>query len=364
MKDMFAQSVRETVSRLLYAGVVVFLGSTSAYAWAPGCGPAAVADSSKAGSVARCEPNSPPAQPLAEKTPFSVGLASLSVENSLVLMVGLEKGEFAAENLDLQLNVMPTPDATQLVAQGKLDAGFSAPDASFYNAASQDYNIRWVAGNFAAPEKSGAGLYARKGTSLNDLKGEVIGSIVGPGSTVTLFIHNALLEAGSSLKDVNLQRFETASLITALDNGGAKAVWLTDPAWAKLSKNPDYVQLAHSTPHRPFGGLLFGPNVLGGDKRAAGEAFVRAYIRTINTYFRGDYKSDPAMNAYFANVLKIPVETFQLASASTWDWEIRSGTTQALQEAMHIGKALRYEGILPEEKLIDPSFYASAVGSP
>lgn len=351
----------------LYLGgaLALALWAMPAAAWVEGCGPQSQTDTSQPSlQVARCDAGSPPPLPLAAVEPFSVGITSMGVENALVIAVGLDKGEFAAENLDVQMQVMPTPDATQLVAQGQLDAGFSAPDASFHNAAGQDYTIRWVAGNFQAREDGRAGLWAKAGTTHADLRGEIIGSVVGPGSTVTYFIDKALRDSGMTLADVVLQRFETAALITALDNGGAKAVWLTDPAWAQLADNPNYVQLARQPAGQVFGGLLVGPNVLEGDKRAAGEAFLRAYLRTINTYFADDYKKDPEMNAYFAGVLGVPVANFTAVPAALWGWEIRQGTTDVLQAAMHVGGALRYTGILPEDRLVDRSLVASVLGAP
>ena len=101
---------------------------------APGCGPEAATDPKPLEhKAARCAPNSPPPVPLAAKT--TIRMATLpTIENFAPFAIGLAKGEFLKENIELEVVNVPVSDAIQLMANEKLDAIYSAPTAGFYNA--------------------------------------------------------------------------------------------------------------------------------------------------------------------------------------------------------------------------------------
>lgn len=357
-------SLTAMMAALVTGGAMTFAWAGPSQAFVAGCSETSITDVTQiAHTPARCEPGFPAPVPLAARETIRLGSSTTSLEFMAVVMVGIDKGEFAAENLDIVLEIAPSPSGTQLTAQGQLDISLTAPDGAFYNAVAQGYNLKWVLGNFSARAGGGAGLWAQAGTTLDDLRDETIGTMVGPGSTVVYFIGKALEDAGGpTLADVHVTRFDASTLVQLLEGGGVKAVWLLDPAWVPLVDNPDFVKLAEQPLHQAFGGAIYGPNLLE-DRREAGVAFARAYLRTINTYFRDDYKADPAFTAYLAGVLGQPVETLQTALSSVWDWEMRATTTDDLQAAMHTGGALTYEGIMPAADLIDRSFYLTAIGA-
>lgn len=356
---------RKLCSYLASGCVATTLFMVPAHAFVEGCSEASVTDVSVVEHVpARCNAGYPAAVPLPEKQTITVGTSTTSLEFVAVLMVGLDKGEFAKENLDVKVEIAPSPNGTQLTAQRKLDISLTAPDGAFYNAVAQGYNLKWALGNFSARPGGGAGLWAKAGTTVQDLKGEVIGTMVGPGSTVVHFISKALGASDNAvkLKDVQITRFDASSLVQLMQNDGAKAVWLLDPAWVPLKGDAAYVQLGEQPANEAFGGAIFGPTILE-DNPEAGVAFSRAYIRTINTYFRDDYKSDPQFLEYLAKILKQPVDTLKLAPSAVWDWEMRESTTTDLQTAMQTGGALTYPELMPVEKLVDRSFYLRALGA-
>lgn len=353
-----------SLSTILAACSFSFIGSSPVLAFVEGCSEASVTPVTQIEhKPARCEPGYPAPVPLAKRDVVRIGSSTTSLEFMAVIMVGIDKGEFDKENLDIKLEIAPSPSGTQLTAQGKLDVSYTAPDGAFYNAVDQGYNLKWALGNFSVRAGGGAGLWARAGTTFEDLRGQTIGTMVGPGSTVVYFIGKALEEAGGmTLADVHVTRFDASGLVQLLEGGGAKAVWLLDPAWVKLINNPDFVKLAEQPLHQTFGGAIYGPTLLE-ERPETGVAFARAYLRTINTWFRDDYKSDPEFLKYLAGVLGQPVETLKTSLSSIWDWEMRATTTDVLQAAMHTGGALTYKGIKPAEDLIDRRFYLTAIGA-
>lgn len=121
-------------------------------------------------------------------------------------------------------------------------------------------------------------------------------------------------------------------MLTALQNGGVDSAWLLDPIWRKVDGDEKYAFLGGQPVGEPLGGVLFGPTLLNEDPDA-GVAFLRAYIRTVNTYFAGDYKSDPGFVTELTKLMKTDEATLRSTPSMRMDWEIRKGTTDRLQEA-------------------------------
>lgn len=69
-----------------------------------------------------CRPGAPPPQPLSEPRELTIATGTLSAEYVAPLQVALDKGKFKKEGLDVELKVLPTPDALPLLAKGDIDA--------------------------------------------------------------------------------------------------------------------------------------------------------------------------------------------------------------------------------------------------
>jgi NitT/TauT family transport system substrate-binding protein len=90
-------------------------------------------------------------------------------------------------------------------------------------------------------------------------------------------------------------------------------------------------------------------------------ALLRAYIRTVNTYFAADYKKNESFVTYLAKLLKTDETILRSTPSLRMDWEIRTGTTDRLQSAY------RAQGVaegdpLPESRTVTRSLYEEAVG--
>ncbi|HEX7094530.1 MAG TPA: hypothetical protein VF183_01515, partial [Acidimicrobiales bacterium] len=105
---------------------------------------------------------------------------------------------------------------------------------------------------------------------------------------------------------------------------------------------------------------LFGPSVLE-DNPAKGEAFVRALIRTINTYFPPDYHDDDAFMEEIAALLGQEKTNLLRTPSMQFDWEIRAGTSERLQQ--YFTQTGAQQGVrLPDARTTDRSFYEAAIG--
>ncbi|MBZ4015106.1 ABC transporter substrate-binding protein [Streptomyces purpurogeneiscleroticus] len=332
-----------------------------------GCGARAwtdPADLAEDRRPARCDKGAPAARPLKKKRSLTIATGTLNAEYVAPVRMALAKGEFAKEGLDVRLKVLPTPEALPLLAKGDLDVLWAAPEAAVLNGIAGGFDIRWVAGNFSPDPRSKSGLWARLGKGETarsvSLKGASLGTMIGKGSVIMYPMDRSFARHGARTDSVTFQQLGSSDVLTALTGGGVDAAWLLDPVWRTVDGNKRYAFLGGQPQGEPLGGALYGPNLLQQDPDA-GVAFLRAYIRTVNTYFRGDYKADRAFAAELARLLKVDADVLTAVPSLRMDWEIRKGTADRLQRAYRDARVT--EGPpLPESRLVDRSFYAEAVG--
>ncbi|MFJ4854466.1 ABC transporter substrate-binding protein [Streptomyces sp. NPDC088730] len=313
---------------------------------------------------ARCEKGAPAPRPLAKKRKIVLATGTLSAEYVAPLQVAVARGEFAKEGLDVQLKVLPTPDALPLLAKGDVDAQWAAPEVAVMNGINGGFDIKWVAGNFSPDPTSKSGLWVRlkDGESADhvDMAGRKLGTMIGKGSVIAYPMDTSLKKHGGGLDKISFQQLGSADVLTALQNGGVDSAWLLDPIWRKVDGDKKFAFLGGQPVGEPLGGLLFGPTLLNKDPDA-GVAFLRAYIRTVNTYFAGDYKSDPAFVSEVAELMKTDEATLRSTPSMRMDWEIRKGTTDRVQKA-YADSGVGTGSPVPEEKAVDRAMYSEAVG--
>jgi NitT/TauT family transport system substrate-binding protein len=322
------------------------------------------ADRSPTRAPARCRPGAPAPRPLPETRKLTIATGTLSAEYVAPLQVALDKGEFRKEGLDVTLKVLPTPDALPVLAKGDIDALWAAPEAAVMNGARGGFDIRWVAGNFSPDPKSKSGLWVRlkEGESADRvaMAGRKMGTMIGKGSVIAYPMERALEKHGGGLDKIQYQQLGSADVLTALQNGGVDSAWLLDPVWRRVDGEPGYTFLGGQPLGEPLGGMLYGPSLLNDDVDA-GVALLRAYIRTINTYFESDYKKDAIFVTYLAKLLKTDEAILKSTPSLRIDWEIRAGTTDRLQSAYRAQGVTEGEA-LPESKTVTRALYEEAVG--
>jgi NitT/TauT family transport system substrate-binding protein len=322
------------------------------------------ADLSPTRAPARCDTGAPAPRPLAEPRKLTIATGTLSAEYVAPLQVAVDKGEFKKEGLDVTLKVLPTPDSLPLLAKGDIDALWAAPEAAVMNGIRGGFDIRWVAANFSPDPKSKSGLWVRlkDGESAGRVKmsGRRMGTMIGKGSVIAYPMEKALEKHGGGLDEIQYQQLGSADVLTALQNGGVDSAWLLDPVWRRVDGAPGYAFLGGQPLGEPLGGMLYGPGLLDDDVDA-GVALLRAYIRTVNTYFPADYKSDATFVTYLAKLLKTDEAILRSTPSLRMDWEIRTGTTDRLQAA-YKAQGVAEGDPLPESRTVDRALYEEAVG--
>lgn len=331
-------------------------------------------DESIGRTIARCEPGYPEPQPLAERE--TIRLANrFRAEFVAPILLAEHYGLFDEENIDVEWVELSLTDAMVPLDDCSVDFAIGGTEASFHNGVAQGLDVKMVLGNYFPPDAGDTsidqtGLWVRRDVfsdpqnpDITELKGARVASAVGLGSVVIYPVAQAFDEAGFSLLDMEFEQIPSSEHFIALENDAVQAAWMLDPYWIEAAADPDnYVLLVTQTPGEPLGGVYAGPCVRNGDRMEAGQAFVRAYIRAINTYLPPDYQDAPEVMAALAEETGAPVESLLETPGLYFDWEMRATTSQNAQKYFIEFDTVEYAEVLPDEQVMDRSMYEAVVG--
>lgn len=328
--------------------------------------------------VARCEPGFPAPQPLPEMTTINVSSQTRLEFNSPLLLAD-SLGELEKENLKMNFINLRLSDAVPQLANGDIDVAVGGMEVALFNAAKAGLPVKaglathfpTHAGDYSEPQ---TGLWCRRDSfttpdepNLKEIEDLTLASTVGAGTVSFYYVTAEIRRQGVedfSLVGANIQTIPSADTITAMENEAIDCGIILDPLWTQLADNPDYFLAASQTPGEPFGIYAFGKRLLE-DNPEIGDAFTRAYIRTVNTYFTGNYHEDEEVMAEIADVTGLSLEQLTQLDAPTMDWEFRAETTTRVQEYfIDVGVITGFDEPVPESDAIDRSFYLRAVGAP
>jgi NitT/TauT family transport system substrate-binding protein len=144
-------------------------------------------------------------------------------------------------------------------------------------------------------------------------------------------------------------------------DGELAAAWVDQPASGRVADSDRFKLAATAPATEPIDGTMLSGRLLGAD-RDVGLAYARAVIRTINTYLSGDYHDDDDVMTALAGGTGAGADELVATPPLLFDWEIRSGTTERLQDAMVEIGAVGYERPLPEDDVVDRSLALDALG--
>ena len=335
-------------------------------------------------AVARCDPNTPAAKPLPKKadgTNEKVVLASnFKLEFNSPIGLGMALGEFAKENLDVDFQNIPFATSVPQLHTGQVDVAVGGFENALFGAGNNNLNVRVALGNYFPPKASDytvpqTGLWCRRDVfttptnpNFKELETKKWATSVGRGSSAMYYSVAELQKRvpGFNYKTVDVQAIPSTEILNAVKSKAVDCGILLDPIWVQVRSDPNFVQAATQTPGEPLGLMAYGKRLLQ-DRKDIGDAFARAYIRTVNTYYQGDYHKDAKVMAEIQKFTGQTPDTFnQLAALDslTMDWEIRKDTTTRIQQLfIEVGAITEFKTPVPEDKLVDRSFYERAVGA-
>lgn len=337
-------------------------------------------DGSTTRAVARCDANTPAAKPLPQKE--KVVLASaFKLEFNSPIGLAMQLGEFAKENIEIDFQNVNFATAAPQLHQGSIDVAVGGFENALFSAGNQNFNLRVVMGNYYPPKASDykvaqTGLWCRRDVfttpqnpNFKELETKKWATSVGRGSSAMYYSVAELQKRvpGFNYKTVEVQAIPSNDILNAIKAKTVDCGILLDPIWVQVKDDATFVQAATQTPGEPLGIYAFGKRLLQ-DRKDIGDAFTRAFIRTVNTYFAGDYHKDTKVMAEIQKFTGQTNEVFGPLAALdslTMDWEVREGTTTRIQQLFLDVGALPpdIKTVVPEDKLVDRSFYERAVGA-
>ena len=222
-----------------------------------------------------------------------VSLAVLKLTSSAPLFIGIEKGFFKEQGLEVEPQwfdaAHPIAVAT---ASGKVDVGATGITASLFNMAAAGQKLSIVAdkGREQKGFPSSALLVTKKmadegKTSIADLKGKRIG-ITQKGSTFHYMLGRLLESQGLTLSDVEMVPLtKVSALMAALESGQVDAVILNEPnitrvvtaGYGKIVANIGDVMEYQTS------GIFFSPEMMKDKDKAV--RFLKGYVKATRYYY-------------------------------------------------------------------------------
>lgn len=209
------------------------------------------------------------------------------------LFLAIEKGYLAEEGIDLDLQVVQsTSNAVAFLGNGQIDAAFGQLGDALLNGIHRGLEIRIVAGLSYNPDASvlapSALLVAKELWDSGavrapaDLRGRRV-ALNTTGGVVEYQINKGLERGGITVRDVELVPIPFPDMPVALRNGAVDAALMPDPFSTVAREQGIAVPLvANPAPDLLVTMLQYGPNLLGRDREAAAQAFLRALRRAGN----------------------------------------------------------------------------------
>lgn len=297
-------------------------------------------------------------QPLENPVTLTVSIATPN-ESYNALRLANYLGEFEKENITLEFVTIPSTESMPALATGTIDVAAMGMTVPFFNAVAGGADIRLVM--VGSESTTAGGVYVR--SDLADigpeaLKGKILGLSQGWGQTSAVVLEEYLNSGGIAIEDVEIATIPIEDLAISLDSGVIDYTILAPPAANLFQKNGKAKLVARFENGERTAGYAFGKRLLV-DEPEVGQAFIRALMRTTNTYLTGDYKSNPETLAALAAANGVAEADLLLTESVSFyiytQSEINSGAFEIYTKAQDLW--LR-AGLLTYEKLLTPSEYA------
>lgn len=302
-------------------------------------------------------------QPLENPVTLKVSIATTN-EGFGALKVADAAGEFAKENITIEYVSLPSTEALPALASGLVDVSAFGITVPFFNAVASGADIKMVYAG-ASNSKYG-GLYVR--SELADLgpsalKGKTIGLSQGWGAGASVVIEKYLAQGDLTLDDLEVAVIPIEDIALSLDSGVIDMAFIGPPSSLFFIKNGKAKSVAVYDETVRNLGYAFGTRLLK-EEPEIGQAFIRALMRTTETYLTGDYKANPETLALYAEALEITEEDalltesvdFQPFSQSEIDAGAFDFYTEVQDLWIRLGDLMTFDTPLKTSDYLDWSF--------
>ena len=303
-------------------------------------------------------------QPLAETAHLKVGIAA-NVEVFAPLLLANAMGEFEKENIEVEIfNTLPA-DVLLMLSTGDADAAVFAVDAGIFNAVNSGIDIRWVSGILEVPDDTNEGFIVST-ELLGDQDPAEFDFSTLAGTTIAVpraelasaQMHDlltALDKGGLTLDDVTLLPSSNPDHVTAIENGAAQAINAeVDPFASQIINDGAGVLVQPLMDDIATGGYFLSGSLVDDDPEVAA-AFMRAMVRTQQTYLQPGYHDDTEVVDTLAGILGTEADAIAGAPEKLFRWTIPAGSFETLQDMFLELGVLDYTEPLDPSSVVDTS---------
>jgi len=300
-------------------------------------------------------------------TKLTVGYIPVMIDAPLY--VGIEKGYFKAENLDIHL--APLAGGTDIITQtatGNFDVGLGGLGVATFNALSKKIGITVVAPLHSETPPVTTPLVVSKKAydsgqfhSVADLKGKKV-AINAAGSATEYWLARALEKGGLKLSDVQVENVAFPDVPAALENGAISAAMLGEPVVTQAKDKGQIVVLSDDFISGFFPTIVLYNTTFAQQKQGPAQGFMNAYIKACRDLQGNAFKTD-AIATIVEKYTKVPADVAKRSNAPTFDpnGQFKIDDLQTMQQFYVARGGLTYTTPLDMRNEIDTSFADAAV---
>lgn len=308
-------------------------------------------------------------------TPEATGgeLTTITVGNVPVLiyapvMIALDKGYFAEQGLDVQLEPLAGgADMVTLTANGDFDIGIGGAGPAFFNAIERGIDLKVIAPlHFERPPQATPLVVSRERfesgelTEVSDLEGMNV-SVNARGAT-EYWLDQALQTAGLTIEDVELQTLGFPDVPAALESGALDGAMLGEPLATRAVQEGLVTIIANDfiSDFQPT--FVWVNPEFAEENRELVIGFLAAYLQASRDMIGEDWDSDENL-AILEEYTTVDPDLTREASRSYWEpnGEIDAEDLDALQTFFAKRGLLEYEEMIDPEEIIDRSYVEEAL---
>ena len=355
------------VTLLLVALLSPLLGAFAASAAQDASPTALNCSPTRTGSPAPTSTSAPSPEPAPELTPVSVGVVPVSI--FAPIFVALEKGYYAEQGLDVQLEPLPGgADLIALTANNQFQISAAGAGPAFWNASALGLPVSVIAPGHQEGHPVATPLMISKAacesgtiSSVADLRGKRV-SVNARGGT-EYWLAAALGTGGLSLDDITVETIPFAEAVLALESGAIDAAMIGEPLATRAIQDGIAVPLTESF---PIDNVL--PTVIIANSDFAAErpelvtGFVVAYLKASRD-LAGSGWTDPTNLAIVEEYTQVPAELAAAAVPPIYllNGEIDPAALGLLQSFFRQQDQLEYPEDLDPASVINPRFVDAAI---
>ncbi len=317
--------------RLLSLGLLALAACGPPSATAPSApAPPAAAAPSDAPAASPAQPEAAASPPPAPAPRTRVIAGYIPTAGSAPFFVGIERGYFEAEGIDLESqHVTVTTEALAQTAAGNLHLATITVGVAALNMFASGIDLKIVGGTFGTPPSGPHAFPFLVRKALYDsgevrdasaLRGRKV-ALNGTGVFSEYAVNEALRTGGLTITDVDVQLMSFPDMPVALSNGAVDAAFPPEPFSTQAVDLGVAAHLVTDYLHGVQGGVMVAGEAFLKDRPAL-EAFLRAYLRALRDLHRDGYTS-PEHAAIIEKYTRVPVAVLQKTLPQYNDPEMR-----------------------------------------